>query len=53
MPLLFAVLFAGLYVLALRTAGQTTPPAFAFAGPACGFLALCFFLAHVGKRGRA
>lgn len=53
MPLLFAVLFAALYALALRTAGQPTPPAFAFAGPAFGFLALAFTLAHVGKRGRA
>lgn len=53
MALHFARFFAVLYLLALFFAGQPTAPAFAFAGPFAGLLALCFFLAHMGRKGRA
>ena len=53
MALFFARVFAALYFALLFFAAQPDAPAFALAGPFCGFLALCFALAHVGRKGAA
>lgn len=52
MALHFARLFALAYLLAFAFA-PALPDHFLFAGPFAGLLALCFFLAHVGRNGRA
>lgn len=55
MALLFARIFAALYFALIFFAAQPEAPAglALFSGPCVGFLALCFALAHVSRKGAA
>ena len=52
MALISSCLFALAYLLAFAFA-PALPVRFLFAVPLAGLLALCFFLAHVGRQARA
>lgn len=52
MALHFARFFALAYLLAFAFA-PALPDRLFFAAPCAGLLALCFFLAHMGRKGRA